>query len=58
MKPVVNETLCDGCGECVSACPVGLFKLVNGKSVVQKGDCLGCRACEAMCPKGAIEVID
>ena len=30
--PVVTEALCTACGDCVAACPKGLFSLASGKS--------------------------
>ncbi len=28
-KPSINNSLCDGCGDCVSICPVGAIKLTK-----------------------------
>jgi ferredoxin len=33
MKPVINQELCIGCGQCEAICPE-VFKLNDGKSVV------------------------
>lgn len=50
---------CDGCGTCADACPVEIFEIKEGKSIVMKVDeCLVCKACEMQCPNNAIEVIE
>ena len=50
---------CNGCGTCVDVCPVEVFEISEGKSVVVNLDeCLVCMACETQCPNSAIEVIE
>jgi ferredoxin len=34
----INEELCDGCGNCVSACSEGALQIVNGKAKLVKED--------------------
>lgn len=46
---------CDGCGTCVSICPVEDISLSGGKAV--PGDvCIGCGCCANACPGKAIKV--
>ena len=53
--PVIDPSLCDGCGVCVDACHAHAVELVNGKAVVVRTDsCDYCTDCESLCPKGAI----
>ena len=55
----VDAGKCNGCETCVDTCPVGVYEMKDGKSiVVNLEDCLVCRACEMQCPEGAIEVIE
>ncbi|MFZ5686711.1 MAG: 4Fe-4S binding protein [Bacillota bacterium] len=53
----VKKDKCNGCGECVSVCPVELLFLEDGKAEAN-GDieCMGCESCVAACPNDAIRV--
>ncbi len=53
----IDHHLCDGCGQCVTACPFNALTMVNGLPKVGTG-CTGCMACEAACPTGAIGISD
>jgi len=60
MKPMIDSKKCTNCGTCVNYCPMGFFKIVNGKVKVNDkpdGDCLGCEACVAGCPSSAIKLV-
>ena len=55
----VDESKCIGCGQCANVCPVGMYKIENGKSKVNKDkikDCMECHACEVSCPQKAIKI--
>lgn len=56
--PIVDLTLCVGCGACVRVCPEdGVLDLVHGQAMVVNGArCTGVSACEAECPTGAITI--
>lgn len=55
----VDSDECTGCKICVDTCPVGVYKIQDGKSVpVKVEECIVCRVCEAQCPEGAIQVIE
>lgn len=55
----VDLEKCDGDGICVDTCPVDVFEIKDGKSIVVDQDaCLVCRACEVQCPNAAIEVTE
>ena len=54
-KISIDIRKCIGCGSCVTACPNGGFKVINGKArVVKKDFCDGLGFCIQNCPVGAI----
>ena len=59
MKPIVDEDLCIGCGNCAEICPM-VFQLVNEKSkVIDEEACEFADCCEAAaenCPVVAITI--
>lgn len=55
----IDETLCNGCGNCVPACAEGAIEIVNGKArLVAEKYCDGLGACLGDCPTGALRVIE
>ncbi|MBL7135132.1 MAG: 4Fe-4S dicluster domain-containing protein [Candidatus Marinimicrobia bacterium] len=63
--PIVSESDCNGCGKCVTACPVEAMTLVSSnnpakpKMKVAKLDedlCLGCGVCVRTCTKNSIHL--
>jgi len=53
----IKEDKCTGCGECVEACPVNLFEMVDGKAVCEDSDgCLGCESRVVVCPDEAVKL--
>jgi len=56
-NPIVEESKCVGCEECVDVCPVEVFEMQDEKSVVVAGEeCLGCESCVEVCEEAAITV--
>lgn len=55
-RPVINATLCIGCGSCVDACPeTGTLALVGGKAILAHADrCVGHARCVEVCPTSAL----
>jgi ferredoxin len=51
----IDESTCNGCGNCVSGCHEGALQLINGKAVmVSELYCDGLGACIGECPVNAI----
>ncbi|MDH7599885.1 MAG: 4Fe-4S binding protein [Sedimentisphaerales bacterium] len=53
----IDQSKCDGCGLCITACAEQAIELVGGKAVL-KADryCDGLGACVGQCPRGAISL--
>ena len=56
--PMVDTSLCIGCGSCVKACPEGgVLGLVDGKATIINGfRCVGHGLCAAACPVEAVQI--
>jgi ferredoxin len=53
----IDESKCDGCGDCVPSCHEGALAIVNGKAkLVSETYCDGLGACLGHCPQGAITI--
>jgi len=53
----IDQSLCNGCGECITACAEGAIELKDGKAhVVSDSFCDGLGACLAVCPQGALTI--
>jgi len=54
----IDESLCDGCGDCVTSCAEGALRVIDGKArLVSEVYCDGLGACLGHCPQGAITVV-
>ena len=53
----IDESLCNGCGNCIVACSEGAIMLADGKArVVSDAFCDGLGACIGECPTGALTI--
>lgn len=54
----IDQELCDGCGNCVTACAEGAIAIIDGTArLVSDTYCDGLGACLGHCPQGAITII-
>jgi electron transfer flavoprotein alpha subunit len=53
MPVIVNADKCNGCGECISSCPVEAIVMKEGKAFINEY-CEACMSCVSICPEGAI----
>ena len=56
IKAFVHKELCDGCGECVSRCPVNAIKISGGIAEINPAVCKGCGLCISSCPRDALDL--
>lgn len=55
----IDEELCDGCGNCVTACEEGAIQIVDGKAkVINDIFCDGLGACIGDCPPDALKIVE
>ena len=63
--PVIDESVCNGCGKCVNACPVEAMTLVSAndphhpklrKAHLNTDLCLGCGVCVKSCTRDGLKL--
>ena len=53
----IDESKCDGCGNCVTGCHEGALQVIDGKArLISDLLCDGLGACIGECPQGAIKI--
>ncbi len=56
--PQVDESLCDGCGECGRICAYHAIVSFGSTAIVFPDMCHGCGGCALVCPRNAIQEVD
>lgn len=55
--PVLEESRCTGCGDCVFVCPADCLALsARLPWLPRPNDCVSCSLCELICPVDAIRM--
>lgn len=53
----IDETKCNGCGQCIPNCPEGAIQIIDNKAyLISDLFCDGLGACIGHCPQGAITI--
>lgn len=55
--PQVDESICDGCAECVDICQFNAIAVVGGRPLLFPDLCHGCGGCTLVCPNRAIKEV-
>jgi Pyruvate/2-oxoacid:ferredoxin oxidoreductase delta subunit len=55
----IDESLCNGCGQCIVDCAESALEIINGKAtIVSDKYCDGLGACMNGCPTGALTIVE
>ena len=54
MIPVIDLEKCNGCEDCLEACPPEVISMIDGKAKIDESLCEECGACVDECPEKAI----
>jgi len=58
LVPMVDVSLCTGCGKCGEICEYSAIVLIKGKPLVLKEMCHSCGGCFLICPEKAISEVE
>jgi len=53
----INQSLCTGCGICLSECPQNAISMGNGRACIDQQLCIACGDCIEVCPSKAIKEV-
>ncbi len=55
--PILDETRCTGCGDCVAVCPTACLEMAGPLPWLPRpAECVRCGLCAAVCDAGAITI--
>jgi NAD-dependent dihydropyrimidine dehydrogenase PreA subunit len=57
--PLLDETRCTGCTNCVAVCPTDCLEMAGGLPWLPRPlDCIACAACAEVCPVEALRLAE
>ncbi len=57
--PVVDETRCTACGDCVRVCPTDCLEMSGPVPWLARPlDCVSCNLCALVCPERALHLAE
>lgn len=55
--PLLDETRCTGCGDCVAVCPTACLEMTDPIPWLPRPlECVSCGLCEQVCPADALRL--
>jgi formate hydrogenlyase subunit 6/NADH:ubiquinone oxidoreductase subunit I len=55
--PILDETLCVGCGDCAAVCPTDCLEMTGSVPWLPRpAACVSCALCVLVCPAAALEI--
>lgn len=57
LLPAIDESRCQGCGECVKWCPAEAITIHEKKAKIDPKKCFGCGECTISCTNGAVRIV-
>jgi formate hydrogenlyase subunit 6/NADH:ubiquinone oxidoreductase subunit I len=57
--PLLDETRCTGCGDCVAVCPTECLAMAGPVAWLPRpADCVSCSLCALICPADALRLAE
>lgn len=57
--PLLDETRCSGCGDCVAVCPTDCLNMCGAMPfLIHPNDCVSCGLCVLVCPTAALSLAE
>ena len=55
-RPVINNSECELCGNCVESCPAKAMEIKGKKVFINYSKCIECYCCSELCPNKAVSL--
>ena len=57
--PLLDQTRCSGCGDCVAVCPTACLSMRGSAPfLIRPNDCVSCGLCVLVCPTAALSLAE